>query len=87
MKRAALRRFIEIEIVQKVIHDLSIVKADLRELPSVDGDDLVNVSGLAGVRIVHGRVLRIVLFGMGCGFDAAKRGLMAVHANGFVEAY
>ncbi len=81
MKRAALRALVEFQIVEQVIDDLAVVKADFRELPSVHLDDLMNVADAAGIRIVNCRVVRVVGSRTRRRFDAAQRRLVPVHAG------
>jgi len=78
VKRAALGRSIELEIVEVVIHDLPVVEADLRKLLTVDVNDLVNVTRLAGIFVIHGGVTCITRLWAWNGGNAAQRRLMAV---------
>lgn len=59
VKGSLAGRFVEIEIIEKVIHDLAIVEANLGKLTSADGHDLVDMAFLTGVGVIHRPVLRV----------------------------
>ena len=78
MKRAALGAVVEFEIVEKIVDDLAVVEADLRERPAADLDDLVNVSFAPGVVVVDRSIARVVGLRARNRLDAAQRRLMSV---------
>ncbi len=54
------RAFFLLEVLEKIVHDLAIVEADLRELAPADLDDLVNVALLSRVPVIDRRVTGVI---------------------------
>src|SRR5581483_5990592 len=79
VKRSALCRFIEFEIVEQIVYYPAVVKPDLRELAAVDCNDFVNVSGPAGVIVVDRSIVRVSRLGPRRCLHAAQRGVVPVH--------
>lgn len=86
MKRATFRRPVELQVVQKIIDDFSIVEADFGQLATINGHDLMNMAGAPGIAIVHVGICGVAFFWVRRRFDAAQRGVVAMHANPLRQA-
>lgn|GEM_PF-1841685 len=81
VERTFARRLVHLEIVEKVIHDLAVVEADLGELTAADRDDLMHVPLHARVLVIYGGVVGVVGFGARNDFRSAQGRLVAVRAH------
>lgn len=81
MEGALRRAFFAFEVLEKVVHDLTVVEADLGKLAAADLDDLVDPSLLAGVPIVDLRIVRVIGAWVRDHLDPAQGGTMPVFAQ------
>jgi ribosomal protein S13 len=79
---ALARRFVHLEIIEKVIDDLLVVEADFREIAAADVDDLMHVAFDPGIGIVHRAILRIIGGRARSHFRSAQRGFVTMLAQG-----
>ncbi len=75
---AALGGFVELEILEVVVHDFLVLESDLRELAARNFHDLVDTPLAPGVLVVHRFVLGIGLRRLRDDLHAAQRRLMAM---------
>jgi hypothetical protein len=82
VKRALARALVHLQIVEEIVHDLTIVEADLRQPPTADLDDFMDVAFLTGVGVIDLAVVWIGRRGTRGDFRSSQGGLMAVLAQG-----
>ncbi len=79
MKRSSFGALVQLQIIEKIVDDLSIVEAHFRELATVDLHHLVDMTDDARIAIVDFRIIGVAGRRLGGRLHASQRGVVPMH--------